>query len=63
VNSQRRAFTDANISRQKKDNVLSTVGAIGGAYASHSMNSSSSGGPEMLAGSPVNQKNYDTQVA
>ena len=37
VNSQRKAISDASISAQNKSNTLSAVGAIGGAYASHSM--------------------------
>ena len=59
VNSQKRAFTDASISAQNKNNVLSTVGAVGGAYTSHSMNDSSSkesNSLEVLAGSPTNQQ-------
>ena len=42
VNSQRKAINDASISAQNKANTLSAVGAVGGAYASHSLNGSKS---------------------
>lgn len=61
VNSQKKAFTDASISAQNKSNVLSTVGAVGGAYASHSMNATVPGAnnpSEILAGTPTNQQDY-----
>lgn len=58
INSQREAFQDASISAQNKSNVLSAVGALGGAYASNSMTPSNTTGNETLAGLPVNQK-YD----
>ena len=38
VSSQRKAASDATISAQNKANVHSAIGAGGGAYASHSMN-------------------------
>jgi hypothetical protein len=54
VNSQRKAFSDASISAQNKSNTLSAVGAIGGAYASHSMAPVSGGGTALPA------DNYDS---
>jgi hypothetical protein len=54
VNSQRKAFSDASISAQNKSNTLSAVGAVGGAYASHSMTPSSGGGTTLPA------DNYDS---
>ena len=37
VNSQRKAVSDASISRQNKSNVMSTLGAVGGAYTSNAL--------------------------
>jgi hypothetical protein len=37
VNSQKKAISDASISANNKANINSTLGALGGAYTSHSM--------------------------
>lgn len=37
ANSQKKAFSDASISAKNKNNLLSTVGAVGGAVTSHSL--------------------------
>lgn len=63
VNSQREAFADASISAQNKTNTLNAVGAVGGAYASHSMSTPGVdlNSPDILAGTPTNQL-YDGTV-
>lgn len=63
VNSQKEAFQDASISAQNKANTLSAIGAVGGAYASNSMNKPGVdlNSPDILAGTPTNQQ-YDGSV-
>ncbi len=64
VNSQREAFQDASRSAQNKSSVLSTIGAVGGAYASSSMSKPGVGldSPDVLAGTPNNQQYDGTMV-
>jgi hypothetical protein len=64
TNSQRKAFQDASISAQNKTNTLSTIGAVGGAWASNSMKKPGVdlNSPDILAGTPTNQSYNGTRV-
>lgn len=62
VSSQRKAASDASIAAQDKGNIHSAVGALGGAYASHSLstpkaNFGSDNPTGIIAGNPTNSAN------